>query len=282
MKKSFFFSSLLYFVSVGILFLAVYHFLQWQHLSDLGFYAVVFLILLVGWGWWYVIASLVVHPKKRIEAELERLVEDIIHELNVPLSTIRANSELLKRKLSDDPRSLRRIERIEDASIRLEKLYKEISYQIRKETEQVKKEHFLPSELILERVGYFEAQKRNPLKVEIADERAVTADRIGFEQMLDNLISNAMKYSPKEMPVTITLHQGKIMISDEGIGMDTTELIRVMERYYQADPSQEGKGIGLALVKAYCDSEGIDIHIHSEKGEGTKVLLDIQPLMNHE
>lgn len=279
MKKSFIFASLLYFVSVGILFSAVYHFLQWRHLSDLGFFVAGFLVLLVALGWWYVIASLIMHPQKRMEAELERLIDDIIHELNIPLSTIRANSELLKKKLDEDPRSLRRIERIEDASTRLERLYKELSYQIRKETKEIEKERFLLSDLIYERVGYFEAQGRNPLHVEIGEDMEITADRIGFEQMFDNLISNAMKYSPREKPVTITLISGKITIQDHGIGMDATELIRVMERYYQADQAKEGRGIGLALVKAYCDSEGIDIRIHSQKGKGTEVILDLGRLI---
>lgn len=279
MKKTFLFASLLYFVSVGILFSAVYHFLQWRHLSDLSFFVAGFLVLLVALGWWYVIASLIMQPQKRIKAELEQLIDDIIHELNIPLSTIRANSELLKKKLGEDPRSLRRIERIEDASTRLERLYKELSYQIHKETNEIEKETFLLSELITERLGYFEAQERNPLYVEIREDIKITADRIGFEQMFDNLISNAMKYSPKEKPVTISLDSGKMTIRDQGIGMDATELLRVMERYYQADHSREGRGIGLALVKAYCDSEGIDIRIHSQKGKGTEVILDLKKIL---
>jgi len=66
------------------------------------------------------------------------------------------------------------------------------------------------------------------------------------------------------------------MIIDEGIGMDETQLLRVYERYYQSDNKQEGEGIGLALVKAYCDDEGIEIQIQSEKGIGTSVSLNLE------
>ena len=273
MKKILFVASILYFLSVGVLFLVVYRFMQWQHLGELRYVVTGVLVLVVVLGWWYVIASLFTTPQKEIKAELERLVDDIIHELNIPLSTIRANSEMLKKRLGEDPRSLRRIERIEDASSRLERLYRELSYQIRKETREVEKEHFSLSELIADRVGYFEAQQRNPIAVDIREDRQITADRIGFEQMFDNLVANAMKYSPKERPVTITLWAEKMSIKDQGIGMDATEIMRVMERYYQADRSREGRGIGLALVKAYCDSEGIDIRIYSQKGKGTEVVL---------
>lgn len=273
MKKRLFAVSILYFVSVGILFLVIYRFLQWQYPGELRYVAAGGLAVVAALGWWYVIASLFTAPQRQIKAELERLVDDIIHELNIPLSTIRANSEMLKKRLSEDPRSLRRIERIEDASVRLERLYRELSYQIRKETREIEKESFSLSELIADRVGYFEAQGRNPIVTEIREDREITADRIGFEQMFDNLVANAMKYSPKESPVTITLRADGVSIRDEGIGMDATEIMRVMERYYQADRSREGRGIGLALVKAYCDSEGIDIRIYSEKGKGTEVVL---------
>ncbi len=64
-------------------------------------------------------------------------------------------------------------------------------------------------------------------------------------------------------------------MKDEGVGMSPTELLRIHERYYQADDAKEGAGIGLALVKAYCDGEGIDIHIESQKGVGTEVSLNV-------
>jgi len=48
--------------------------------------------------------------------------------------------------------------------------------------------------------------------------------------------------------------------------MTTTELLRVHERYFQADKAKEGEGIGLALVKSYCDEQNISIHISSQKG----------------
>ena len=100
-------------------------------------------------------------------------------------------------------------------------------------------------------------------------------DRIGFEKMIDNLLMNAMKYSEKSRPVTVVLEGMVLKICDEGIGMNDAELLKVYERYYQGDSNREGKGIGLALVKSYCDTEGIGIQIVSRKGEGTCVLLDL-------
>jgi len=93
--------------------------------------------------------------------------------------------------------------------------------------------------------------------------------------MLDNLLSNAMKYSSKESPIEVTLNNQILSVKDQGVGMSSTELLRMHERYYQADDNKEGNGIGFALVKTYCDEEGIEIHIHSEKGVGTNVDLNL-------
>jgi signal transduction histidine kinase len=91
----------------------------------------------------------------------------------------------------------------------------------------------------------------------------------------DNLIENALKYSPADTQVYVRLHGGVLEVADKGVGMDETELVRVFERYYRARSDKEGKGIGLALVKRFCDENDIDVDIVSKKGEGTKVSLHL-------
>jgi signal transduction histidine kinase len=105
------------------------------------------------------------------------------------------------------------------------------------------------------------------------------ADKIGFEKIVDNLLVNAMKYSNKTSPINISLKGSVLGIEDKGIGMDETELLKVYERYYQTDSRLKGEGIGLALVKAYCDDEGISIDIKSKRGVGTTVYLDLSKLV---
>ena len=103
----------------------------------------------------------------------------------------------------------------------------------------------------------------------------IEVDKIGFEQMFDNIVTNAMKYSSKDAPIHVTLNNHILSVEDQGVGMSTSELIRVHERYYQADDKKDGEGIGLALVKEYCDEEGIEIHIKSEKDVGTTLSLNM-------
>ncbi len=272
-RKEIIFATVIYFATMFTLLTAVYRFLETWHLSEFNFFVAGVLVILVALGWGYVLSALIFAPKKQMEDTLTSLTNDIIHELNIPLSTIKANTAMLKKTMEDE-KSLKRIRRIEDASVRLKKLYDELVYSIHKEMHSIEKERFDMQSLLEERVEVFKEQKRNPFEL-ILEPYEIEVDKIGFEQMFDNLVSNPMKYSSKDAPIHVTLHNHILSVEDEGVGMGATELLRVHERYYQADDKKDGEGIGLALVKAYCDEEGLEIHIKSEKGVGTSVSLNM-------
>lgn len=271
--RELFIALLIYVVTMTVLLMAVYRFLENWKLSEFNFFIAGILVLFVAVGWGYILTALIFAPKEQMEHRLTTLSHDIIHELNIPLSTIQANTTLLKKNVTDE-KSLKRLERIEDASVRLDKLYHELVYAIRKEMHEIEKETFDIKAVIKDRVSVFEEQQRNPFIVDLPMYE-ITADKIGFEQMLDNIISNAMKYSDKDAPIHIILEKDILSIVDKGVGMSATELLQVHERYYQVDTTQRGEGIGLALVKAYCDAEDIVIQIQSEKGVGTQVNFDL-------
>jgi signal transduction histidine kinase len=138
----------------------------------------------------------------------------------------------------------------------------------------IEKEVFNIKPFIEERITFFEAQNRNPFILGLRDYE-IKDDKIGFEQMLDNIISNAMKYSSKESPIHITFHENILSIKDQGIGMTSSELLRIYERYFQVDKQKQGEGIGLALVHRYCENENITIRILSDKNIGTELCLSL-------
>lgn len=225
-------------------------------------------VMIVG----YIFLSGLLESRHRQEEELEHLVREVLHEINLPLSTIEANTSMILKK-TDDERLKRRIKRIEAASKRLARLYRELSYNIKRQIAPVERERFDLAEVVAERAGFFREMGRNPITTEL-ESSPIVADRIGLEQVLDNLLENAMKYSDKEAPILIRLQGGELSIRDSGIGMDENEILRIYERYYQSDRNVKGEGIGLALVKRYCDDEGIGLRIRSTPGEGTEVSLD--------
>jgi len=272
-KKRTFLAALGYFSSVAILLSFIYWFLKNEGFSEGNYLIAALLVLFLAAGWGYIIAAHLLAPKVEQDAHLSQLSSEILHELNIPLSTIKANTTLLEKHLKDE-KSLKRLQRIASSSIRLERLYKELVYSINKEIHPVEKETFSLQKLLDERVEVFKAFERNRFHLHV-QERILIADKIGFEKMIDNLLMNAMKYSAKESPIVLRTEDHTLVIEDQGIGMDETELLKVYERYYQADSEKEGKGIGLALVKAYCDTEHIDIQISSEKNVGTSIHLSL-------
>jgi len=278
MRKEILAATLLYFLSVIILLSGLYLFLEengfHQELFLMGAAIFLFLSLIIG----YILNSFILSNKFKIDETLLHLTKEILHEINIPISTIRANSTLLKKSLLTNEKSLKRLSRIDASTERLERLYAELVYGIKKEIHIIEKEKFLLDELIFERVEVMKLLNRNTFTLTL-DATVITADKIGFEKMLDNLLSNAMKYSSKESNISIDLKEKILTITDQGIGMDETELIAIYERYYQFDKKVYGEGIGLALVKAYCDDEKIKIRIESEKEVGTKVILNLSLLM---
>jgi len=264
-------SLVIYLITMSVLLMSVYHFLENWHFSDFNFFVGGALVFLVAVGWGYTLTHIIFAPKKQLEDRLTSLSNNIMHELNIPLSTIKANASMLKKGV-DDEKILRRLGRIEDASVRLEKLYNELVYSIRKEMHTIEKESFPLQGLLKERIDIFKEQKRNTFLLNVSN-YAIRVDKIGFEQMIDNLLSNAMKYSNRDSTISVVLKDDILSIIDKGVGMSSTDLLQVYERYYQADENKDGSGIGLSLVKNYCDLENIDIRIHSEKNVGTVVRL---------
>jgi signal transduction histidine kinase len=270
MKKQILIATLLYTLST----LSLLGFLYTLFNSNIEFIIAILSVSLLSIGFGYTLSSYILSQKFKIDENLLHLTKEILHELNIPISTIQANSKLLKRSLKDDKKALKRLGRIDDSSVRLERLYRELIYSIKKEIHSIEKEPFRVDRLIEERVSVLKLQQRNHFILHLKP-LTITVDKIGFEKMIDNILTNAMKYSDKSDDITIRLKESILTIKDNGIGMDETELVTIYERYYQSDNSSSGEGIGLALVKAYCDEEKIKILISSQKKKGTKVTLEL-------
>jgi len=274
MKKQIWIATVLYTLSLVSILGMLYVLLN----SNISFILIALFLLLLSLGFGYTLSSYVLSQKFKVDENLLHLTKEILHELNIPIATIQANTTLLRRTLKENEKGLKRLSRIDASTSRLNRLYIELVYSIKKEIHSIEKEEFLLEELIVERVEAMKLLNRNPFVLELESHR-VYVDKIGFEKVLDNLISNAMKYSDKNSVIEIVLKDKSLMILDHGIGMDETELISIYERYYQLDNTTYGEGIGLALVKAYCDDEKIKIRINSIKNEETKVSLDLNFIM---
>ena len=248
------------------------------YLSSTGFGEVSFLVgavmfLVASSISGYIVLSDIWEDRQKQIDRLSHIVKETLHELNLPTATIKANVTMLY-KTSIDTKMSRRIERIEKSTDRLHRLYQELSYTLKSEVAPVEREEFDISELLADRVELARELGRHHIVLDTTPMQVIL-DKIGLEQAIDNIIENAMKYSDADSTISIKLHDKIVSIEDSGIGMDETELLRIYERYYQGDESMSGEGIGLALVKRYCDRYGLEISIQSTPHKGTKVMIDL-------
>ncbi len=120
------------------------------------------------------------------------------------------------------------------------------------------------------------------LKARVATELPeIVADRRAISQILINLISNAIKFTPRDGTVTVgaTCEAGRLVLTveDTGVGIGPEDLPRLGEAFFQArgtyDRKHDGTGLGLSIVKGLADLHGGDTDIHSRLGEGTRVTV---------
>ncbi len=241
--------------------------------SNRNFLIVVAMLLPLSLLFGYILSKVALEPLFVTNDLLERLLKDTLHELNIPLSTIFANVSMLKRS-EKDPKRVTRLQRIEKAGENLSELYEDLDYFIKKEIGGVERERFDLGEVVERSIAKMEEMAEGisiqyrPLK------RVVVADRRGCQKAVDNLLGNAVKYNRPGGSVEIYDEEGWLVIKDTGIGMDETTLFHIFDRYYQSDLSASGYGIGLHIVKTFCDEHAIEIKIDSKKGEGSTFRLN--------
>lgn len=244
-----------------------YFFISKFGLNQENFVFIIIPLVVFGLGIFLSFSMSVLKPLFKSDEKLELSIKETIHELNIPVSTIKMNTQLLEKTITDE-KSLKRLERIKQASNNLLKLYENMEYNIKKEIDKIDKQEFYLNELIKTCVEKFDDIKKDvKILYEIENIRLFT-DLNGFEKTMDNLISNAIKYNIKNNPIVeISYKNGILSIYNTGEKIDTKNLFIVFDKYFQEDSSKDGFGLGLAMVKEFCDKNRISINIDTlEKG----------------
>jgi two-component system OmpR family sensor kinase len=221
------------------------------------------------------ISKLSIDPLEQYVKNLQNLSKETLHELNLPISTIMTNTHMLKKNLSDE-KSLKRITRIESACTMLEQRYNELDYMIKTQSQKSVQEHFDLQELVMQRVDFFHTiYPQTAFALELQSHQ-IFNDKIGLAKVIDNIIDNGVKYAPNSKKIEIKIYNSTLHIEDYGCGMDEVELLHIFDSYYQSNENMKGFGIGLSMVKRFCDNNNIDLLFKSKPNEGTTVLLNFK------
>lgn len=234
--------------------------------------AVVFVFIVISA---VVISKLSTEPLEEYATNLEELSTNILHELNLPVATIKTNTQMLQKEIQT-PKATTRLKRIETASKMIEAYYNELDYMITKQTKHEIVEEIDLKDLIIQRLEFMQALYPYVKFTTLLESFWIKIDKIGLQKVIDNLIDNGIKYSKDIYQIDIKLQSGLLCVKDRGIGMDEIALLKVFDRYYQSDSSMPGFGIGLSMVKHFCDENKIKINIKSKKNNGTTLFLDFK------
>jgi heavy metal sensor kinase len=205
-------------------------------------------------------------------------VDDASHELRGPLTVIRGNMDLLKRKLGEEERreSLNAMER---ESIRMSKIVDDLLLLAEVESGQLEqKQKVSLKEIVL---GEMERAKALAIErkiiVEHKEDLAVRGDAQRLRQLLANLVDNAIKYTPDHGTITLSLFRdnswARMEVTDTGIGISPDHIPHIFDRFYRVDKARSrasgGTGLGLAIVKGIAEQHGGKVTVTSKPSKGS-------------
>jgi len=227
---------------------------------------------------------------RRLETMRQDFVANVSHELKTPLSAIKAYAETLQSgAIDDDANNLRFVRQIEEQADRLSQLVLDLISLARIESGQQAFD-IVPVDLaeVVESclAGHQAAAVAKNISLGQAAEMPVVrvlADNEGLVQILDNLIDNAIKYTPERGRVTVGWRvEGNtvfIEVRDNGIGIPPEYLPRVFERFFRVDKARSrelgGTGLGLSIVKHLAQSFGGGVHVESQPGSGSTFAVSL-------
>lgn len=228
---------------------------------------------------------------QQLEQVRREFVSNVSHELRTPLSIFRGYLETLLHEPDLPADERERILRVlEKHSTRLHSLVDDLLSLARLEAPDPQL-HFTSVALgdFFHRIGRDwekrAATKQLTILQEIAsDLPAIAADEARLEEVMHNLLDNAMKYSPANSRITISASWDgasviTISVRDEGAGIAAADLPRIFERFYRADKARSrevgGTGLGLAIVKHIAQLHGGSVAAESQLGRGTTIRLTL-------
>lgn len=261
---------LFYVLTVLALLGVLYYFVAFVNLQNhLPLFAILLLLTLFGG---LVIAKLSIDPLAEYITNLQNLSTETLHELNLPISTIKTNIGMLKSGLVGE-KEQKRAQRIESACEMLQQRYNELDYMIKLQSANIIHETIALDALVQNRAAFLkQIYPHITFSLELAP-LEIQSDRVGLSKVIDNLLDNAVKYSLNIHKIDITLHDQSLAIKDYGCGMDEVELLKIFDRYYQSNHNMQGFGIGLSMVKRFCDANNITLGFKSKQNDGTTVTL---------
>ena len=224
---------------------------------------------------------------KKSEEIQKDVIQNVSHELRTPLTMIRSYTELLQDFSGDDPvKRKEHLQVISEQTDRLENLVKDMIdlSKLQAKTMVFNKTEFDLSESLkglednyktrYEKEGY-------KFNFRIAKNIKINADKQRIEQVILNLINNAINYSKDNKNIQVNLKKENnhaiLEVIDHGMGISEKDLSQIFQRHFRSTNSQHttaGSGVGLTIVKEILDYHGYKINVKSKENEGSTFTVE--------
>ncbi len=226
----------------------------------------IFLFLFISFIFIVIIAFLLgkifLKPMKDSIKSLENFISDATHEINTPISSVLINIELLK-ELYPDFRKIEELKKIESATFRISKVFKDLSF-IKLNHNQNKEIIKVDVEKVLqERIEFFSTFIQNKkIKLSLSVEpMQLDIDIEDLIRLLDNLISNAIKYTKPNNNIDIMLNQDFFEVINDG---EIKNSKKITDKFFRENKDEGGFGLGLYIVKKICNYYSFSLSISTK------------------
>jgi len=220
------------------------------------------------------------------EFRLRQFLADASHELRTPVTSIRGYAELFRRGAAERPDDLAlAMRRIEEEARRMGGLVEDLLLLAR--LDQGRPPEQAPVDLsLIATDAAADAQvlePDRPVSVAVVEPVVVLGDEQRLRQVVSNLVQNALRHTPGEVPVEVSVQAvgslARLAVRDEGPGIAPEHAKRIFERFYRADPSRTrgsgGSGLGLSIVASIARAHGGVAYVDTEPGRGATFVVDL-------
>jgi two-component system OmpR family sensor kinase len=261
---------------LGASFLLVSQTLNHEPLNEL--FKMLALFLLIAGAFFTILGlflgKLFIAPMKDSISQMNKFIEDTTHELNTPISTILTNIELLD--TIHDCQGKQEMRRIEIASKTLSRLYEDLTYLKLNHNYHREIISLNLSELLEDRLEFFstliEAKELN-LEEKINPNVVLKIDKNDAIRLMDNILSNAIKYNKKRGTLIVSLTPKSLEIQNSGLGIKEENISLIQKRFIRDNQSEGGFGIGLDIIKQVVKRYEFNFTLTSSPNQMTKVTI---------
>ena len=223
----------------------------------------------------YFILRLFLKPMRDALHLLDRFIKDTTHELNTPVTAIITNIEMIDKSSLDD-KLLKKINRIEIGAKTISNIYEDLTFVTLNNQIISNNEEINFSNVLKQRIEFFNSiatMKKISFDLNIKDDVLMVCDMKKITKLIDNILSNAIKYNKIAGFIKINLDDNFLSIEDSGKGIEKENLKTLFERYSRFDKSVGGFGIGLNIVSLIAKEYNLKVDIKSQINIGTTVEI---------